>query len=214
MFPLLHKITNFNILIISVLIIVVLISAYMMSRTIEGFSFTSKKTERTAAYNINMDALEATYDDNMMKKKKDDPNEHTAEMLDNQLRERKLLKAAVVQRERDLADKLDIVTKDLANSKKNVIFGTKVVTSNVDSLADAAGDFQVDASNKLDQYQKEFDNVTAAHRSSKQTLNDVTNLFELAAEHELAQKVFNPYGDPKNAAAIEECNKLGPSPGQ
>jgi len=185
-----------------------------MSRNVEGFSFTSKKTQRTAAYNINMDALEGSYDDNMMKKKSDDPNEHTAEMLDNQLRERKLLKAAVVQREKDLADKLEIVTKDLANSKKSVIFGTKVVTSNIDSLADAAGDFQVDASNKLDMYQKEFDNVTSAHRSSKQILNDVTNLFEMAAEHELAQKVFNPYGDPKNAAAIEECNKLGPSPSQ
>jgi hypothetical protein len=211
---LLNDLTNLHIITLSIFItiIVTLIIIRHKSRTIkvEGFNDFDQNIQRSVLYNINMGGLEQTYDDNMMSKKKE-PKFYAAQMLDNQQRERKLLKAVVVQREEEILEKLKMATVNLENSKRAVQFALGIIAANVDSLSSAAGDYLVYSNNILDENQKVYDAVSIAYAEAKKNLYDVTNLIEMAAEHEQAEKLFNPYRDPANSGQIIECNELSPS---
>lgn len=172
-------------------------------------------TPDSKKYNIDVGGRPKAYDikDMLLDKKKIPTDIRTAELLTVQFHIRQALISAARDVIEITREKQEQAKKNFERSVKIQEFLTKVSLSDYKELSREALKLQIKEAEEIKLIQTEIEVSTREFSNSNDVFKKMTTLFRVSGEHELSQKVFNPYGgDPANAKKKEACDKLEPIP--
>jgi hypothetical protein len=185
---------------------------------------TPSVNEHSQAYNIDMSAAVKTYCEKDLEEKNahdgDGFNERktnchpikfAADMLERQQQHRKLIKTHLDDKYKWILSKYNQTKIYLEWETKNFEYLTRLMVKNP-SLAAGADSYQTESAEILSSLRKEFAALERELALVRKDIQVVDNLFRMSAEHDLAKRIFKPYGDPKSSAKIDSCLALYPSP--
>lgn len=178
----------------------------------EGFS-DKPSDQSTAAFNIDINSLPNAYDDNNLDNAPENLNIYTAQMLDSQYAERKLIKSIIYKKNNNLKERLETAQKNYDNAVLATQFSSKMLVRSDGTLNDDAMDFEIGTASHLAYCKKILDEVINEYASQQNVIRDVNNLYRMAAEQENAQKMLTLYGNPDDGLLMTTCLTLDPSPG-